>query len=280
MTVTLSGSVGRHLRTRVSGRNDPADVRAVQGLLNAAHRRLRVPRHAIAEDGRFGVETLTAIRDFQQRCLGWADGVVDAGRTTLDYLNRAAEGESFASAPRTRNYNVRIDPPLPTSVSMTMVNDCWAVVGTLMLAWRRRQSTNISVRDTLRGLGGNWLSIYQGDDGLSESQYADFARACRMTVDYPTRHIALDDWLDLLQRRGPVVISLPVVAFQGNVRENVVHANILVGMRGDGSVDGTHLAFVDPVASAAGYRSEDFAHFNHRIEDVGRLGSQIQIWHF
>jgi peptidoglycan hydrolase-like protein with peptidoglycan-binding domain len=280
MTVTLSGSVGRHLRTRVFGRNDPADVCAVQRLLNGAHRRLRIPRHAIAEDGRFGVETLTAIRDFQQACLGRADGLVDAGRTTLDYLNRAADGEPFASAPRRRNYNIRIDPPLPSSVSMTMQNDCWAVVGTLMLAWRRRQSANISVRDTLRGLGGTWLSIYEHDDGLLERQYADFAQACRMTVDYPARTVGLDDWCDLLQRRGPVVIFLPVVVYRGNVRENWVHAHILVGMRGDGSVNGTYLAFVDPATSAGGYRSEDFATFDSRIEEVARLGNRIQIWHF
>src|SRR5215217_704656 len=97
MSVTLTGSVGRCLRTGRLGVNRPNDVTAVQRLLNAAHARNRVPRSRVSEDGRIGPATVSAISHFQRSHFGWADGVVDPGQITLRYLNTVAEGGTLAT---------------------------------------------------------------------------------------------------------------------------------------------------------------------------------------
>ncbi len=87
MPVTIRAAVGRHLQTGVSGSNNPDDVNKVQTLLRVATRLVGVPRSLLQVDGLFGPQTSSAIAEFQQTRLGFADGVVDPNQRTLAELN-------------------------------------------------------------------------------------------------------------------------------------------------------------------------------------------------
>jgi len=79
--------------------NHPADVLAIQNRLNSYVQRLGLPR--LVADGRCGLQTLTAIREFQRRLLRLPkpDGRVDPNGHTLARLSETAPLTSPAIPP-------------------------------------------------------------------------------------------------------------------------------------------------------------------------------------
>ena len=87
----IRGSVGAR------GRNDPADVRAVQHLLN----RSRTVARNLVEDGRPGPHTIAAIRHYQTIVLSYPapDGRVDPDGRMLRSLAARSTRRAPAPAP-------------------------------------------------------------------------------------------------------------------------------------------------------------------------------------
>lgn len=79
--VQLGGSVG------LQGKNALDDVSAVQRLLNNATAVAGAPPKPITVDGLIGPETIGAIKTFQSKMLGFADGRVDPNNKTIAKLN-------------------------------------------------------------------------------------------------------------------------------------------------------------------------------------------------
>ncbi|HEY7685139.1 MAG TPA: peptidoglycan-binding domain-containing protein [Gemmatimonadales bacterium] len=75
--ITMTGSVG------TGGRNDLADVRLVQTLLNVVPAHEAGPQAKLAVDGIAGPKTVAAIRRFQQAHTKVVDGRVDASGPTI-----------------------------------------------------------------------------------------------------------------------------------------------------------------------------------------------------
>ncbi|MEL7165893.1 MAG: peptidoglycan-binding domain-containing protein [Pseudomonadota bacterium] len=89
MSIGILGSVGAR------GKNDAADVRAVQNQLNAL---MNPPRRHLTVDGKSGKKTIGTIRDFQRSVCRFrkTDGRVDPDGKTLRALNNATSEGAWA----------------------------------------------------------------------------------------------------------------------------------------------------------------------------------------
>lgn len=81
MPITVSVGLG--------GVNAPHDVQYVQALLNI--RLEDSGRQMLVADGQTGPLTIGAIQDFQSSQLGFADGLVEPGRSTITALEAQVE---------------------------------------------------------------------------------------------------------------------------------------------------------------------------------------------
>jgi hypothetical protein len=84
-SATISAAVG------IGGKNQAADVRTVQELLNNVPTASGGPVPLLAVDGLIGPKTNAAIQRFQKAQLGWADGRVDPGGPTITRLGGFAK---------------------------------------------------------------------------------------------------------------------------------------------------------------------------------------------
>lgn len=93
--VSLRFSVGRN------GRNDKADVTAVQDALKRIGPAQGGQPLTFSVDGQCGAQTITAIQQFQLKHFGWsgADGLVEVGRQTHQKLNQLMGGSVKQQAP-------------------------------------------------------------------------------------------------------------------------------------------------------------------------------------
>src|SRR6185503_7407213 len=78
--ITMEGPVGD------GGANKADDVRLIQTLLNAVPSPSGRPVAKLAVDGRVGPKTIDAIRQFQKKYAGHADGRIDPGKKTIRTL--------------------------------------------------------------------------------------------------------------------------------------------------------------------------------------------------
>jgi peptidoglycan hydrolase-like protein with peptidoglycan-binding domain len=295
MTVTLHGSVGKHLATRAPGVNLREDVLAVQRLLNEAQRRGGPPRHPIREDGMVGVQTLGAIRDFQMSRFRWADGLVAPGQVTLEYLNRVAEGRPPASVPHTQPFRPYRAGGF-VALHQRMGDDCWAAVATMLVLWREQRAPAAHplapndqrdpiVVEFLTRLGGPYLDIYTRDVGLAPGDWEGFSRACRLDTETIFQDQSVEGWSDRLHRFGPTAVFRGAT-FRGSREGYRTHARIVVGIHGDGSVNNTHVVIVDPADGSTD--TQPFYWFDRQISEVGDPipqpgGGQVRLpvsfWH-
>lgn len=81
MAQSISASVGQ------GGANRPSDVKIVQSLLNGVPAVQAGASPKLVPDGLVGPLTIGAIRKFQQKQFGFADGRVDPGMQTITRLN-------------------------------------------------------------------------------------------------------------------------------------------------------------------------------------------------
>src|SRR5262245_37602756 len=123
MTKTISASVGQ------GGANRRPDVLTIQEMLNCIGTTDGGPTPKLEVDGWIGPLTIAAIRQFQSRQFGWADGRVDVDQVTIVRLNELAETPvpeddphrctCFLPRPRMSIGPITIETPPPPPPSKT-----------------------------------------------------------------------------------------------------------------------------------------------------------------
>lgn len=157
MAREIGGSVG------INGVNVAEDVSVVQELLNIAPCVFGGPLQPIAIDGLVGPETIGAIKRFQTRSLGFADGRVDPNGKTLAKLNSFADlNGAPASVPAakpaggSKPVSSQSKGFAPNTPSATIDGNSkenepnWALI------------TSISGKVKMRFPGGGWLQAFPG----------------------------------------------------------------------------------------------------------------------
>jgi hypothetical protein len=86
MTLTITAPVG------AKGKNRAWDVQVVQYLLNQVPPAAGGPDPSLDIDGLIGPKTQGAISSFQRSQFGWADGLIEPGKVTIQALNNFDPG--------------------------------------------------------------------------------------------------------------------------------------------------------------------------------------------
>ncbi len=166
--------------------------------------------------------------------------------------------------------DVRVDPPIsPIKQKSTLV--CWAATGTMMYSWHVEQSTTVEA--ALDALGGAWRAKYEANDGLSTSELRAFMSALGLREEGPASY-SVEGLARMLSSLGP----LWVVSDDSFNNNQMVHARIAVGIKGDGTVNGTNVSVVDPATGTEG--TEPFATFAARLEATDAVNFGVGIYHW
>jgi hypothetical protein len=157
--------------------------------------------------------------------------------------------------------DVAVDPlvePIHQPSPMT----CWAAAGTMMAAWKARAP--LTTETVLDQAGGAWRAKYDSDQGLSAAELRAFTVALGLREEGPSSY-SVEGLARLLESAGP----LWVVSDDDFEDNAVVHAWIVVAVKGDGTDAGTQVTLADPLADPAttgGLVIETFAQFAQRLE--------------
>jgi len=122
-------------------------------------------------------------------------------------------------------------------------------------------------------LGGSWRAKYDADTGLTTADLRGFVQALGVGEEGPASY-SVEGLARLVANHGP----LWVVSDDSFDHNQVVHARIVTGVKGDGTVDGTSVILVDPIPGT--FVTEPFATFAQRLEsdDVVNFGVGIYHW--
>ncbi|HEX8433352.1 MAG TPA: papain-like cysteine protease family protein, partial [Longimicrobium sp.] len=126
-------------------------------------------------------------------------------------------------------------PPIAQPTSMT----CWATVATIMHGWRHQRSDPIE--NVLRDIGPAWLARFRGNQGLAAADKEPFLTAAGMTWLEP-QNPTVAEWERLLRANGPLWVTTDEQAGPGFA----IHARVMAGIHGDGTLAGTSVDIVDP----------------------------------
>jgi hypothetical protein len=138
---------------------------------------------------------------------------------------------------------------------------CWATVATMMVSWRDQMGYPITA--VMDMAGPAYRAKFDANGGLSGAEKGAFLAALGLQAEPPMDY-AVEGLLGLLQTYGPIWVTTDEDPSEGFA----VHARIVTGMVGDGTVDGTMLRVVDP---AGGRRyQESFRAFGDKFDEVAR----------
>ncbi len=167
--------------------------------------------------------------------------------------------------------DVRIDPELDP-VEQATPNVCWAAAGTMMLGWKRRIS--LTVEAALDALGGDWRAKHDADTPVTAAELRDFTTALALSEEGPASYTPAG-LANLLAAHGPVWVISDDDFGAGN---RLVHARIVVALRGDGTPDGTTVRLAN---SASGtFESEPFTEFARRLEADEPVAFGVGVFRF
>lgn len=148
---------------------------------------------------------------------------------------------------------------------------CWAAAGTMLKAWKVRAA--LAMPTALDALGGSWRAKFDADQGLSGAETRAFAQALGLNEEGPMSY-SVEGLARLLQAKGPLWV-ITDDDFEAN---KVVHARIITGMHGNGTVPGTTLTLADP--GSGSFVSESFAKFAQRLESNEAVATGIGVLHW
>ncbi|HBG58246.1 MAG TPA: hypothetical protein DDX07_09565 [Porphyromonadaceae bacterium] len=159
-----------------------------------------------------------------------------------------------------------IVPIIAQPSSMT----CWATVATMMMSWKDKKSHTIEA--AMDKAGAKYRAMFDANQGLPAEEHGDFAKACKMTGEPPMCY-TVNGMRELLELHGPLI----VIADEAPGDLWAIHARVVRGIYGDGTVDGTSLRINDP---AGGRRyTESFRAFTTKYEEVADA-PRLQVMHF
>jgi cell wall-associated NlpC family hydrolase len=201
------------------------------------------------------------------------------GPTAAAYA-RGLSGRAALGPRRSRCAPVRglaaIDYTVPGAfnpLAQPSANACWATVYAMLLQWRRQESMRIE--DAVAGVGQRWLEIFRADTGLMSSDKPDFLAAAGLVAE-PAQAFSVGAWEQLLRNFGPLWVTTD----EAPGKAWAIHARLIIGIRGDGTPEGTSFTIVDP-AGGRQYQ-ESVADFVPKYEaEVRRTGyMRVQVVHW
>jgi hypothetical protein len=166
------------------------------------------------------------------------------------------------------NYDV---PGTVTHVTQPTGKTCWAASGTTMQSWKVGSVRTID--QMLSAVGGPWKGIFDASRGIDQTELVAFTRALGMTSELPMCY-APQGIDNLLRAHGPLWIE----ADYDNPSNNNVHAVVITGIHGDGTVSGTSVTVHDPLRPAP--YTLAFDQFGPRMETPDMVNLGVQVFHF
>jgi hypothetical protein len=157
--------------------------------------------------------------------------------------------------------------------------DCWAVVATILYSFK--YNTESHIEDVLALAGDAYLTAYRDDTGLASAAKADLLTALGL-VAAPSNDLDVTRLEQLLRERGP----LWVTADEDPTARFSVHARVVIGLRGDGTLTGTVAFYLDTTpGTPASPRSETVAELREKLTqlaagDAASGSFRPQIVHF
>ncbi|WP_375514273.1 papain-like cysteine protease family protein [uncultured Nostoc sp.] len=188
-------------------------------------------------------------------------------------INVAQAVESDAG---TASINYTVPETVP-AIAQPKPNACWATSATMMVSWHDRAS--YSIEQVMDKAGEYYSRIFEEDTGLFQFDQKQLFSALNMIAEAPQSY-TVEGLLSLLKNYGPLWVTTDV----GSKSSPALHDRIVIGMTGDGTLDGTDLEIIDP---AYGNRyNESFRNFMRKFEQVASgdiqrgEGVRIQVVHF
>lgn len=172
----------------------------------------------------------------------------------------------------TPNYNYTV-PGLVPALAQPSDNTCWATSATMMVSWH--DNASYTIEQVMDMAGQVYRDKFTSDQGLASSEKADFLAALGLQGEPPMDY-TVDGLLSLLQSYGPLWATTD----EDPSEDFAIHARIITGMSGDGSVDGTFLQINDPADGQQ--HNESFREFAQKFDQVAGPGGdlRIQIVHY
>ena len=164
-----------------------------------------------------------------------------------------------ASAVRLLAINYQV-PGLVPPIRQPNLKTCWATVATMMFSWENHAS--FSIEHVLDTIGGGYRARFDANKGLQSNDKADFLTRMALRSEGPQSH-SIENWEALLRQFGPLWITTKESPYGF-----VVHARIITGIKGDGSLDGTSFTIVDPDDGAV--HVETVRDFIRKFEQVAK----------
>ena len=164
-------------------------------------------------------------------------------------------------------------PGIIPEIAQPSSMSCWATTYTMLYSWKHQVSRPIE--SVLEDLGQKWLDMFRNNTGLPAAETANFINAAGLESQ-PAMSPSVEGWEDMLRNYGPLVLTTN----EAPGKRWIIHARVLIGIRGDGTADGTRFTIIDP---AGGRKYEEtLATFIPKYHDeVIRTGyMRIQIMHW
>jgi hypothetical protein len=131
-----------------------------------------------------------------------------------------------------------VTPSVLPVVDKVGVN-CWAASGAMVWGWKHDQ--HVTVEEIARLAGPAFEQALGKPSGLDSNRHAEFAAALSLKTEAPQSY-TLDGILTLLKKYGP----LWFITLEAPPEKRMLHARVVTGIEGDGTVDGTRLFVIDP----------------------------------
>ena len=207
-----------------------------------------------------------------------------AVRRAIDRASAAPSGSVTVSRPggtvqvssgdRTTAGPVSFDvTPAVPAIGQTSPNTCWAAAGAMLRSWQQRSSPPLDIKVVADQLGGGWRQKLDADHALSVAETVSYIGALGLSAEAPMDYLPRGI-LRLLQQHGPLLV-IGDNAIDG---DRLVHARIVTGLSGDGTVEGTTVRFIDPKDGASD--TEPFTTFTNQIDATDVVDSGLGILHF
>ena len=150
---------------------------------------------------------------------------------------------------------------------------CWATVATMMMSWKDKVSYTIET--AMDKAGATYRALFDANKGLPAADHEAFATACGMSGEEPMCY-TISGLREMIENHGPII----VITDEKPGPNWAIHARVVYGIYGDGTVDGTLLRINDP-AGGRQY-TESFRAFAKKYEEVAEVADapRLQIMHF
>ncbi|KAF5410537.1 MAG: hypothetical protein C5S43_04615 [Candidatus Methanocomedens sp.] len=177
------------------------------------------------------------------------------------------------SEPKTGSTGTSFDytvPGLLPIIAQPSNMTCWATVATMMMSWNNKMS--YAIETAMDKAGATYRALFDANKGLLAADHEAFATACGMSGEPPMCY-TVSGLRGMIENHGPII----VITDEKPGPNWAIHARVVYGIYGDGTVDGTFLRINDP-AGGRQY-TESFRAFAKKYEEVADA-PRLQIMHF